>query len=369
HAKHVADLENELEARVADRDFAVCAELEAKLDKAKQALADLDADAEPISFRVAALNDGGESAPSEVMAVGVGGGDPVLVINGFDRVAPPAYLETGSLRGFAAWMDQGVPDGIDPAIIGDQYNLLNLDPWRDDDAPGWGASHADLETTLVRGNTHDAVVTHGQALLAAGRSFVSASDEAVESGAISMTGYGLVDLVLGEEKTTPWPSDRDARPAQFQALPEAMRVALAEYLGSGGRLFLSGAHWATDTAGSAGQDSLGVAFLSDVLGIRWRTDYAARTGRLSATGGGLLPEGTSFQYAHQRGPDANAIEAPDGIEPANSEGATVLRYAESQISAGVVAGPVVALGVPFEALDQPEARVALMRAVLDALED
>ena len=322
---------------------------------------------EILSVRVAALNDGGESAPSEVLAVGRAEGDPVLVVNGFDRVAPPAFLDTGDLRGFAAWQDQGVPDGIDPAIIGDQYNLLNLDPWRDDDAPGWGASHADLETTLVRGNTHDAVVTHGRALLDAGRSFVSASDEAVEDGAVALAAYGLVDLMLGEEKTTPWPSARDPRPDQFEAIPEAMRLELATYLDGGGRLFLSGAHWATDTAGETGQDSLGVAFLSDVLGIRWRTDHAARTGGLAATGGGLLPEGTELQYAHQRGPDANAIEAPDGIEPASSTGKTVLRYAENQISAGMVAGPVVALGVPFEAIRQPEARAALMRAVLDAL--
>jgi len=324
---------------------------------------------EILSVRVSALNAGGESAPSEVLAVGRAEGDPVLVVNGFDRVAPPAYLETGDLRGFAGWMDQGVPDGVDPALIGDQYNLLNLDPWRDDDAPGWGASHADLETTLVAGNTHNAVVAHGQALLAAGRSFVSASDEAIESGAISMTGYGLVDLVLGEEKKTPWPSARDTRPVQFEALPQAMRVALADYLDGGGTLFLSGAHWATDTAGEAGQDSLGVAFLADVLGVRWRTDHAARTGGLAATSGGLLAEGTALRYAHQRGPDANAIEAPDGIESASSTGKTVLRYAENQISAGVVAGPVVALGVPFESVRQPEARAALMRAVLDALAD
>ncbi|GAB5537349.1 MAG: xanthan lyase [Rubricoccaceae bacterium] len=324
---------------------------------------------EILSVRVSALNDGGESAPSEVLAVGRAGGDPVLVVNGFDRVAPPAYLDTGNLRGFAGWMDQGVPEGIDPAIIGDQYNLLNLDPWRDDDAPGWGASHADLETMLVRGNTRDAVVAHGQALLAAGRSFVSSSDEAVETGAISMASYGLVDLVLGEEKTTPWPSARDARARQFEALPEAMRIALAEYLDNGGSLFLSGAHWATDTAGEAGENERGVAFLEEVLGIRWRTDHAARTGGLVATSGGLLPEGASIQYVYQRGPNANAIEAPDGIEPANPEGQTVLRYAENQISAGVVAGSVAALGVPFESIRQPEARAALMRAVLDALED
>ncbi|MEM6647719.1 MAG: fibronectin type III domain-containing protein, partial [Bacteroidota bacterium] len=44
------------------------------------------------SFKVEALNDGGASFPSEVLAVGVGMADasPVLVVNGFDRVSGPA---------------------------------------------------------------------------------------------------------------------------------------------------------------------------------------------------------------------------------------------------------------------------------------
>ena len=326
---------------------------------------------EILSVRVSAVNTGGESASSETLAVGRGApgrGDepPVLVVNGFDRLAPPAFLDEGGLRGFASWRDEGVPDGVDASRVGDQFTFSDGEAWRDDDAPGWGASHADLETTLVAGNTHDAVVAHGRALLAAGRSFASASDEAVESGDVELAAYPVVALALGEEKTTPWPSPRDPRPDQFTALPSPMRAALATYLDDGGRLLVSGAHWATDTAGLRG-DSLGVAFLADVLGVRWRTDHAATTGELAATAGGLLPEGTALTYAHQRGPDAASIEAPDGIEPAGPDGRTVLRYAENQISAGVATERVVALGVPFESVRQPEARAALMRAVLAAL--
>ena len=322
---------------------------------------------EVLSVRVSAVNDGGESAPSEILAVGRGEGPPVLVVNGFDRVAPPAFVDEGGLRGFASWRDEGVPDGLDASTTGDQFDFHDGEAWRDDDSPGWGASHADLETTLVAGNTHDAVVAHGRALLDAGRSFASASDEAVESGDVALAGYPLVALALGEERTTPWPSPRDARPEAFEALPGPMRAALAAYLDGGGRLLISGAHWATDTAGATGEDSLGVAFLADVLGVRWRTDHAARAGALAATAGGLLPEGTAMTYAHRRGPDAASIESPDGIEPAGAAGRTVVRYAENQISAGVATDRVVALGVPFESVRQPAARAALMRAVLDAL--
>ena len=322
---------------------------------------------EVLSVRVGAVNAGGESAPSETLAAGRGAGPPVLVVDGFDRVAPPAFVDEGALRGFAAWRDEGVPDGLDASTVGDVYNLRDLDPWRDDDAPGWGASHADLETTLVAGNTHDAAVVHGRALLSAGHAFASASDEAVERGDVDLGSYPAVDLALGEERTTPWPSPRDPRPLQFQALPAPMRAALTDYLDGGGRLVVSGAHWATDTAGETGADSAGVAFLADVLGVRWRTDHAARTGRVEATAGGLLPEGTAFAYAHARGPEANAVEAPDGLEPAGPAGRTALRYAENGVSAGVVGDRVVALGFPLEAVRGAEARAALLRAALDAL--
>ncbi|MDX1740664.1 MAG: fibronectin type III domain-containing protein, partial [Rhodothermales bacterium] len=53
------------------------------------------------SFKVTAANEGGESFPSEVLSVyrDPGGTSPVLIVNGFDRVAPPASLVAGPLSG------------------------------------------------------------------------------------------------------------------------------------------------------------------------------------------------------------------------------------------------------------------------------
>ena len=324
------------------------------------------------SVRVAAANDGGESEPSAAVAVGLSGrGDrPVLVVDAFDRVAPPAAVEAVGpdghpLQGFSLADDPGVPDGLDPATVGDQFDYDATHAWIDDDAPGWGSSHADLETRPIRGNMFDTAAPHGRALLAAGRSFVSATDEAVESGAVSLADYPLVDWALGLEKRTPWP-DRGRAPA-FEALPDALRVTLGAYLAAGGKLILSGAHWATDTATGRPDAEAGAAWLRDALGVRWRTDRAALDGRVTSPRGGLLPAFDEVGLRTALGPDGYAVRTPDAIEPADSTGATVLRYAESSMSAAVARRAptaVVAFGFPLDALLDDADRDRLVQSAL-----
>ena len=331
------------------------------------------------SYRVAATNDGGESAPSAALAVGLSGrGDrPLLVVDGFDRVSGPATVDAVApdgtrLQGFRLADDPGVPDGADPAQVGDQYDFDARHAWTDDDAPGWGSSTAEQEGRPVAGNRFDYAAVHGRSILAAGRSFVSASDEAVESGTVALADYPLVHLALGLEKRTPWP--RGGRPDAFEAIPAAMRRALADFLGAGGKLVLSGAHWATDTAtrtatGTPAEraDSAGVAFLHDALGVRCRTDRAALSGRVVGPRGGFVAPFSEFALRTERGPDGYAVRNPDAVEPADSTGATVLRFAENNTSAAVARrGPtaVVAFGFPLDAVESAAVRDELVRAAL-----
>ncbi|MEM6645838.1 MAG: fibronectin type III domain-containing protein, partial [Bacteroidota bacterium] len=320
------------------------------------------------SFKVEALNDGGASFPSEVLAVGVGTADasPVLVVNGFDRVSGPARLEAGNQRGFADWWDEGVPDGIDFHYIGAQYDFDMFSEWQDDDAPGHGASHGTYETTRIAGNTKDFVRLHGDAILAAGYSFASASDEAVMAGQVSLASYAAVDLLLGEEKRTPWP--KPTRPAAFEAIPIALQMALRTYAASGGRLFVSGAYVSTDLFEGRPAGDPARSFAAEVLHIQHRTNHAAQTGAVVAVADAVLPSGTAFRYNVERGPHLYRVEAPDALEPANGSPAqTVFRYAENAKSAGVAFRGdhrAVTLGFPFEAVPDEAARHLLMRHVL-----
>ncbi|MEL6443515.1 MAG: fibronectin type III domain-containing protein [Bacteroidota bacterium] len=339
------------------------------------------------SYRVAAVNAGGESAPSEAVAVlhvadSLATGPPVLVVNGFTRIAPPISFVADTLAGFMRSQDAGVADGVDVHTIGAQHNFDRTRPWTDDDDPGHGASYDDLATTVLPGNTFDFVAVHGAALREAGRSFASSSADAFAAGLVDTDGFATLDLILGEQKTTPWPvafrPPEQPRTLQYEALPLALRTALTGFCEAGGDLFVSGAYVGSDTAPGQPADAPGPAFLRETLGVRWRTDHAATTGGLVAPNGRLLPKRTRLDFVADHDPadlrpPIYAVEAPDALEPADSLGTTVLRYNESTMSAGVAhRGPscaAVTLGVPFETLATPTERATLMRAVLRFFEE
>ncbi|MBD3226404.1 MAG: xanthan lyase, partial [Caldithrix sp.] len=319
------------------------------------------------SFKVCALNDGGLSFPSEILSVCYMDElqEPVLIVNGFDRIAPPATLETHKYTGFADFWDQGVPDKYNLNYIGRQYDYDPHSLWLDDDAPGHGASYANFETRRIAGNTFDFPLVHGQSIRAAGHSFIAVSDEAVMDGMIDLTDYHYVDLILGEEKTTPWP--KPIREPQFSAFPLKLQHKITEYLQPGKHLFLSGAYvgsdlWNTD------KDSVNIRFANEVLKYFFRTNYAVTTGGLHAVDTTFFAGPDSLTFITELNEKQYAVEAPDAIEPADSLAKTILRYSENNTSAAVAYKgqyDVVVLGFPFESVNRQKSKDALMEAVFN----
>lgn len=319
------------------------------------------------SYRVTAVNAGGESFPSETLSVARAseGRGTVLVINGFDRIAPPASLEAGDLTGFASFWDPGVPDRYDLHTVGAQFNFNRADPWVDDDAPGHGASYGNLETVVIPGNTFDFPAVHGASLLRAGYSFASASSHAVSSGSVDLGSFSALNLILGAQKTTTWP--KPGPNPEFEALPAGLRNALSGFCSGGGGLFLSGAYVGTDVFADLPDDAPGPTFARETLGFAWRTDHAARTGGIISTGSTLLPNGFRFSFNTEIHPTIYTVGAPDAIEPSDEAGTTVLRYTENNISAAVArrgACPVVTFGFPFETILRESDRDVVMEAVM-----
>ncbi|MCD6205407.1 MAG: xanthan lyase [Candidatus Marinimicrobia bacterium] len=323
------------------------------------------------SFKVTAVNAGGESFPSEILSVCYVDSlsEPVLIVNGFDRVAPPATLNTEEYKGFANFWDQGVPDGYEAGFVGAQYEFRNDAPWLDDDSPGHGASHADYECKIVAGNTHDFVKIHGEAFSAAGRSFCSASDEAIIDGDVDLKKYRIVDLIMGEEKLTPGP--KPFLHPEFAVYPVGLQQKLTDYCKDGGNLFVSGAYIATDPCVYVRDDSTSIRFIRNVLGYQWRTNHAVVTGPVYSVDSSFMNFGDSFEFNTKLNPYIYAVESPDALEPADSLGVTILRYGENNTSAGVAYDNgyrVISFGFPFETILNPADRNNVMQAVLDYLE-
>lgn len=130
------------------------------------------------SFKVTAVNRGGESFPSEILAAYKAKREKgqILIVNGFDRISGPAVIDTPETVGFDLSQDPGVPYLYDISLCGTQQNFN-----RKEAGKRLGESGEEYEGMKIIGNTFDYPFVHGKAIQAAGNySFVSCSDEAVE---------------------------------------------------------------------------------------------------------------------------------------------------------------------------------------------
>ncbi len=196
------------------------------------------------SFKVAALNEGGESFPSEILSAYLSSNEKarVMIVNGFHRLSGPDVVNTSSKAGFDMDADPGIPYINTPEYCGRQLDYERSNIGYED---GLGLSGNDFEGVLLAGNTFDYPCMHGRALAANGISFVSCSSESVIDGLVSLDGYSAVDLILGAEKQ----GGRGTRLGYnrpFKTFPVELQRVISDYCNGGGRLFVSGAYIASD---------------------------------------------------------------------------------------------------------------------------
>ena len=317
------------------------------------------------SFKVTALNGGGESFPSEVVSAcnrsnSMGN---VLIISAFDRTGGAAWFEDAAHSGFLPMVDQGVPWHEDLHTVGAQYDYLKDSPWLDDDSPGHGASYADLEAVVIPGNSFDFPVAHGSSIHAAGYSFVTCSDEAVEKDTTGFGNFDVIDFIAGEERSTFMPKN-DSTPL-YQVLSPSMLGKLTGYLKGGGGLFISGAHIGSDVHMN-GQDKE----VASVLKYKWRTSNACRTGAFYFMDP-AFGEYTDNQWFNTGiHPELYTVEGADALEPADESARTLIRYRENNASAAVAykgTYRLIAMGFPFESIMEASQRNNMMKKILGYL--
>ncbi|MCC8177423.1 MAG: xanthan lyase [Bacteroidales bacterium] len=325
-------------------------------------------------YRVIAGNDGGRSFPSEALAMCAGHGDkqPVLVVNGFTRVSGPDWWEADGIGGFYDDKDSGVPYVSDISYIGKQYEFDRSLPWVDDDAPGFGASRADYETKVIAGNTFDYTGVHGQAIHNAGYPFISMSLQAFME-ADSLPEYQTVDLILGKQKETV--VGRGVYGSRFKTFPAELQQKLSQLAARGGNILVTGSYIATDMWKNAQSSPATLKadqkFTADILGYKWRTGQASVTGEAKEVPSRFKQFGkTTFKFYNTLNEDCYAIQSPDAIYPADdSTAAIIMRYTENTNVAGTALDngkhKCVAIGFPFETIEDASARDASMKQTLD----
>lgn len=324
------------------------------------------------SFKITALNPGGESFPSEILSIcrqTASTDPPLLIINGFDRISPARIVANS---GFANYLDQGVPDGIDISYTGAQYDFNPNSPFISNTHPGHGASWSDYETRIVPGNTHDFAYIHGEAIKSAGKSFISVSDESITDSLIQMSSYSIVDYILGEERETPWPkaySNENFGP-QFKTFTDKMQSHLIEFLYQGGQLFVSGAYVGTDLLQNKSNTN-DSTFARDTLKFDLLRDQAVKTGLVFSCDPLFAPTLLEITFNTTYNRDIYSVESPDALLPVADQSTTLLRYDENHYGAAIGykgTHDLVICGFPFESIIAQIDRENMMKNVIQYLE-
>lgn len=304
------------------------------------------------SFKVTAVNRGGESFPSEILSAYKAQSErgKVLIVNGFDRISGPAVINTPAKAGFDLGQDPGVPYLSDISICGAQVGFDRAQAGKEGKG-SLGHSGSELEGMKIAGNTFDYAFIHGKAIQATGKySFVSCSDEAVENGVVTLEDYPVVDYLLGLEKEVP-----GAR-AYYKTFSSPMQRIIADYCQSGGNIFVSGAYVGSDMSSSQGNRE----FTEKVLKYGYQSSLTDKaSGRISGLGRTItiprLPNESSY-----------AVTSPDCIV-AVAPAFPVFTYMPGNQSAGTAYKGnyrTFVLGFPFESIQSETDRASIMAGIL-----
>ncbi len=314
------------------------------------------------SFKITALNKGGESFPSEELSVCINSAnsEKVLIVNAFDRLGGASYINESNKVGFTD-IDEGVPYRYNFYTVGSQYDFNRASEWLDDDAPGCGASHSDRVNDIERGNTFDFSYIHGKAIQNAGYSFASVSDECLIDSNNHLNKYFALDILGGEERTM-YPSKNDSVKC-YELFTNELVNAVSAYVQNGGNVFISGSYIGSDALFNK-QDSI----VADILKYKVRTSNASKKGIVKFVNDTLNLKGQKYSFNTAYIPELYKAECVDAIEPIVGESSTFMRYAENNKSAGVIFKgkySVVAIGFPFEVIKTEPQRNMLMNKVLE----
>jgi hypothetical protein len=282
-------------------------------------------------FRVAAVNAGGESLPSETVGCRAPTSPPaprVLVVNAFDRFDRTTNLRQNTTR--QGWAPPG-PAGT-------------------------------MERVLPRRvNAFDYVVAHGQAISAYGLPFDSCQNEAVANGQIPLGDYRVVVWACGQESTGS---------ETFSAMEQSL---VAAYRNAGGHLFVSGSEIGWDLDRASGPTASDRTFLNQQLKADFPADANDNSGShtvnppagspLAGRGTGAFDNGTGGIYW---------VRTPDVLVPFGAGAGVTLQYAGGGTAAvhydgSAGGGRVVLFGFPFETLLDPALRRDYMAGVLEFL--
>lgn len=303
------------------------------------------------SFRVSALNDGGESFPSEELSVlyHPKATKTILVVNGFTRLSSPEVVNTPTRKGFELDIDPGVTYGPTAGWAGRQ-TIFDASKVGGEGPGSLGYGGNELAGKIIAGNSFNYVRDHAEAISSAKTyNIVSCSESAIENGLVNMNDYDGVDLILGMQK------DDGHSLIFYKSFTPRLQKAISDYTANGGRILVSGSY-----VGSDMQKPTERAFLSNIFKSGW-TESEQQHNKLFITGLGL-----DFSIYQSLNEQHYAAISSDVVSATLPQAFTAMTYSDGKSAAIAYDGAdykSFIMGFPFECIKEKVIKSKLMKGI------
>ena len=307
------------------------------------------------SFRVAAVNDGGASLPSDEVCAAVSAtpeAPSILLVDAFQRLASPLPFDTETTGGFDFDQDPGVIDVKSPGYCGRQL-CFDKNGYGKETGEGMGVSSDEWEGMFLAGNTHDYSVKAASDILAKHPDAAISSTTPVQLPLLNLRSYRIADFIFGAQKDDGYSFTR-----RKTYTPEVLS-AISQLTLQGSSILVSGAFIGSD-AHNAGQDD----FVAEKLKYR----FVASVPTDSVCGvNGLGKTATIYSRPSEQ---SYWVRSTDIIEAVGNAFNT-MAYATGGYSAAVAYSGsdyrVLAFGFPLECIKENESRQDILGIAIDYL--
>ncbi len=313
------------------------------------------------SYKVTAVNSGGESLDSEVVVAcrQRRARGSVMIVNAFDRLSAPISYRDDTSMGYHVDNDSGVGYMVDVSFVGAQSDF-------DPNSEGVGTSSDNHAPNIVQGNTFDYAIVHGRDIASAGYSFVSASRAAVEAGVVELAHYDLVDILMGKQRTMA--IGRGVMGYRHEAFTDALRCEIDAYMASGGALLISGNAMLGDLWHSPLANEEDRAWSRESLGVEY--GGTTKSGDVRSVARGLKRREFVVSVNTLFCDECYAVEQCDVLTPVKPGAKHIMQYDDGSCAAiawreGESRGAI--LGVPIETIIDDVQRETLVHALLKYL--
>ncbi len=310
------------------------------------------------NFKVAAVNEGGESFTTETLSAyyNPSAKKTVMVVNNFHRLASPQVIDNDSLQGFDMDQDPGVSYGLNPGWTGKQQ-CFDITKMGIEGPGGLGYCGDEMVGKFVAGNDFNYTVEHTKAIISTGRyNVVSCSAQALESGHLNLTQneYPIVDIIEGLERNDGY------TPEYYKSFTPGMQNIIKSYALSGGKLIVSGSYIGSDM-----QKPEEKKFLADIFKVAYTPDDSAKIN------GSVVGFNRTFLFHKELNSEHYAATHPNILQPLDNA-KTLMTYSDEH-SAGVgfkgKSYSCFVMGFPFECIQDRNVQATVMGNILNYIDN